>query len=163
MDEERASESSDLEPDEPARDLPSVLIDVNENLRREVELETKQGQRSSTSSHDSERSNKSSTSERQSSSRNPDRDDSTAQTTHTMRTHQPHENLRETVFLRAEAIPEGQMKVRLLYAKHGFLPSFSQTSRHMFCCATKTWPSVIHSDKHFSKNHSDKQFSSQIC
>lgn len=113
MDEKERASSSDAEPEEPARDLPSVLIDVNENLRRDLDEETKRRGESSSSGHGSASNRQQSVSERQIRHTGPDKEASARHITQNMRTHHPHENLRDTVFLRAEAIPEGQMKVRL--------------------------------------------------
>ena len=113
MDEKERASSSDAELEEPARDLPSVLIDVNENLRRELDEETKSRVESSSSGHGSASNRQQSVSERQNSHTGPDKEASARHITQNMHTHHPHENLRDTVFLRAEAIPEGQMKVSL--------------------------------------------------
>ena len=124
MDKGRTASSSTTEPDEPARDLPSVLIDVNETLRQELEEETKSLQQSSSSGPENGEPSKSI------SLNDPtdvDKDAGAVNINQNMHTHQPQENLRDTVFLRAEAIPENQMKVSP-WSQNQRLPS-SLTSR----------------------------------
>lgn len=123
MDEEKPASSSTSEADEPAGDLPSVLIDVNENLRRELDEETKSHKQSSSSSHASRRSEEQTMSTGAINSTDPDKDTG-ATLSQRMHTHQPQENLRDTVFLRAEAIPENQMKVSICSQKQQPLLKF---------------------------------------
>ena len=111
MDGEKTTDNSTPEPDEPARDLPSVLIDVNETLRQELEEETNGRKQSSSPSRESTRSGEDSSSIRPSNHTDPNKEAGDVSIGQKMQTHKLQENLRETVFLRAEAIPENQMKV----------------------------------------------------
>ena len=95
-------------PDSPARDLPSVLADLNTSLRDDLVPDFSEEGRSSSS--------KGSANEREHGGMGAEIGIDVNKQLHD--THR--ENLRDTVFLRAEAIPEKEMKVldTALYMSH---------------------------------------------
>ena len=94
----------------PARDLPGAMADLNASVVQQLEREASSDEPSKKSS-ESESLGAAEGLEEELSSNGRTKKYHASHLSHRLQLNQPHDNLKDTVFLRAEAIPEQQMKV----------------------------------------------------